>query len=84
MTTRLPILCDSCIHRGPSGYPDNRPLCNAFPTGVPVEITNMEFDHREPHPLDNGINYDMEPGKENILDSHLETRGLLQLLTEGE
>lgn len=45
-------LCLSCIHwiRGQK--------CRAFANDIPVEITTMEFDHRHPHPLDNGLRYE--------------------------
>lgn len=79
MTTRLPSLCDSCIHQGPiDGWTGNFP-CNAFPSGVPGEIVDMEFDHRQPHPLDNGITYTMDPDKSNTLETHLEIKNSIDL-----
>lgn len=79
MTTRMPSLCDSCVHKGPSSWPEHRWPCNAFPSGVPVEIRDGSFDHRDPHPLDNGITYDMDPDRQGILDLHLEIRDLMNL-----
>jgi hypothetical protein len=32
--------------------------CHAFPERIPSGIINIEVDHREPHPDDNGIQFD--------------------------
>jgi hypothetical protein len=32
--------------------------CAAFPDGIPDEILHSKFDHRNPHPGDNGIQYE--------------------------
>lgn len=43
--------------------PSDQPLsCAAFPGGIPKEISQEGFDHREPFPGDNGIRYEPLPG----------------------
>ena len=47
--------CGNCKHlrRAQVGY-----RCDAFPNGVPAIIIFNQFDHRLPHPDDNGIRYE--------------------------
>ncbi|MBF0546217.1 MAG: hypothetical protein HQM08_17370 [Candidatus Riflebacteria bacterium] len=33
-------------------------VCDAFPNGIPEEILGLQFDHINPHPGDNGIQYE--------------------------
>ena len=58
--------------------------CNAFPSGVPSDILGLEFDHRNPHPLDNGIVYEMDPDQQPLLDLHLAIRDELNLEISSE
>jgi hypothetical protein len=52
----LPVVqCGSCVHFDRANMAGN--FCDAFPDGIPEEITRNEFDHRNPHPDDNGIRY---------------------------
>ena len=56
MPTVLPPICQRCKHliRPPRlNYP-----CEGFPRGVPIEIITSEFDHHNPHPDDNGIQFE--------------------------
>ena len=38
--------------------PSERPVCKAFPQGIPPEIGYGDNDHTEPYPNDNGIQYE--------------------------
>lgn len=52
--------CVECRH-----YHDNSEnfSCKAFPNGIPEDILNGDFDHREEYPHDNGIRFEpMEAG----------------------
>ncbi len=57
---RQPTLCYWCIHRGESTE-DDEPTCAAYPNGIPSEIIDDGYDHREPAPGDNGIRFEPEP-----------------------
>jgi len=39
-------------------YWNGKGRCEAFPDGIPHEILIDEFDHKEPHPDDNGIQFE--------------------------
>ncbi len=58
-------MCAYCVHLRPKSESSpltGRPLCDAFPkTGIPREITFGGYDHREPHPDDNGIRFEPLP-----------------------
>lgn len=60
-TTLTPISCGTCKHRNKS-----TPLiCEAFPKGIPNEIMDGSFDHRQSFPndddpIDNDIRYEMD------------------------
>jgi hypothetical protein len=57
----LPEQCDRCKHD------HGKRRCDAFPgfPGIPQEIYDMEFDHRNPYPGDNGIRW--EPKEEGVI-----------------
>ena len=44
----------------PGIHPLDR-TCTAFPQGIPPEILAGGFDHREPHPDDNGVRFEARP-----------------------
>jgi len=56
-------LCASCKHQKPGPY------CAAFDGKIPIEIPCNEFDHRNPHPLDNGLQYEQKDGVAEIMPS---------------
>lgn len=45
--------CDICKHVYENGYE-----CDAYPDGIPVVILGGDFDHSEPYPEDNGIQFE--------------------------
>ena len=52
-------ICDMCEHYvddpETSGDPNVPETCLAFPNGIPVEIIQKGFDHRQPFEGDDGI-----------------------------
>jgi hypothetical protein len=58
MTTRLPMICDSCIHRSPTDG-----TCTAFPQGIPLNPLKAErHDTRRPD-QDNAVVYEFAPDR---------------------
>jgi hypothetical protein len=44
--------CDRCVFRL-----QGKSACVAFPWGIPPEIREGRFDHRQPHPGDGGFRF---------------------------
>lgn len=73
-------LCLLCKHYGYNADRDTGFVCNAFPNGIPREIHRGRFDHRQPHPLDNGLRFELGDGY-NIpdwLEKHYEQERLCE------
>ena len=48
----MPIQCAECKH-----YTEGL-KCAAFPNGIPKAVITNEYDHRESHPGDHGIQFE--------------------------
>jgi hypothetical protein len=60
----FPAICDSCRNLRET---DDTLRCAAFPAGIPDDITLHGFDHRNPHSGDNGVQHELEDGREKWL-----------------
>jgi hypothetical protein len=67
--------CAFCRHF--IGRKGNRPVCNAFPNGIPQVILHNEFDHRKPYLGDDGIHFEQS-------EESLQTLGVIHLFEEEE
>lgn len=56
--------CMNCIHRIDS-IQDTRPVCLAFPDGIPEVILTGDFDHTKPYAGDHGFRYQPEDKTDN-------------------
>lgn len=52
-----PEVCMFCKHLFNSNVRQNQYKCKAFPDGVPREIYQGKYDHRNPYPNDLGIRF---------------------------
>ena len=61
-------ICHFCQHFYPDSSPPNRyrGKCAAFPEGIPKLIIDMDYDHREPYPGDNGTQFEKYESRETL------------------
>lgn len=50
-------ICRGCL-RWRRAFQGDLPTCEAFPSGIPMEIWRGAKDHRQPYPGDNGIRFE--------------------------
>ncbi len=66
----VPAICIYCKH-----FDRNRDgeslTCAAFPGGIPGAILHSKHDHRLPHDGDNGVQFEVQTGKQPQLDKLL-------------
>jgi hypothetical protein len=69
-------VCEYCKH---FNYEKSRGvfICTSFPDGIPHEIAACRFDHRNPYPGDNEIQFELREGEvlpEDIDELYLEIK----------
>ena len=57
-------ICMICTRRSWLG---KKAICAAFPKGIPGEIWEEGFDHRQAYPGDGGIRFELAEGKDELL-----------------
>lgn len=50
--------CSNCVNLSNAVNKEGRPVCMAFPDGIPEEIITGDADHSKPYPGDHGFQYD--------------------------
>ena len=53
--------CGDCVHFTGFKKKVGTPTCEAFPDGIPLQISIEEHDHRKPFPSDKGIRFEPNP-----------------------
>ena len=61
-------LCRYCKHLEDTG----KWVCEAFPKGIPHGLIEGLFDHRNPHPDDRGIQFELNTMKYDELPSNMD------------
>lgn len=67
MTVPLVPICFACSH-----YIEANETCNAFPEGIPEAILFEGEDHRRAYPHDNGVRFELNPDKADLLEVYLD------------
>lgn len=85
MTTRNPPQCSTCAHWIPGIRNNGTQSCAAFPLpgGVPDDIWWNEFDHRQPHSGDHGVQWEPADDGEPYPDWAL-ARSVVRTTPEAE
>lgn len=58
------------------------PFCAAFPSGIPAAIWTNEFDHRQPHEGDHGLQWESNDGA--AFPTYALVPGILDRVSDGE
>lgn len=65
----LPIVqCAFCRHFKSGRREGNFCTAFPFPPGIPQEIIDGEYDHRNPYPGDNGVRFEPLPGERHPME----------------
>ena len=67
-------LCIFCKH-SKEGYVTNPKgilICDVFPEGMPRDIFEDRFDHRNPHPEDGGVQFELNTEKFNEVPDYVD------------
>lgn len=70
MTSGLIPICTACVRRDEDHQPNGLPSCEAFKDGIPTDIWFGGFDHRQPHPGDNGLRFLLNEAEQGWLDGY--------------
>lgn len=73
MSTGLPNACQSCTHHR-TVDPAGRRTCEAYPLGIPLNITSGLYDHTKPVEGDHGVMWELDPNKEGKYKLYLAWR----------
>jgi hypothetical protein len=65
--------CVACRHKH-----FGKPTCDAFPAGIPHELSADLVDHREPYTGDGGVRFEAVPGRDTPFAT-----GKLELLKDA-
>jgi hypothetical protein len=63
-----------CLYCTRLSFREKQAICPAFPDGIPDEIYLGAFDHRKAFKGDNGIRFELAPGKDDSLKTWVKLR----------